>query len=70
MPCVRAQVKAATRRVYDAGGFTFGTLPIRPFASGHTWFNQGVQEMERHELPQHAPVTVHFTYQFVSRAGA
>ena len=50
--------------MYDAGGFTFATLPIRPFASGHTWFNQGVEDMEGHELPQHEPVTVHFTYQF------
>ena len=43
--------------------FTFATLPIRPFSSGHTWFNQGVQEMEGHELPQHTPVNVHFTFQ-------
>ena len=26
--------------------FTYGTLPIRPFTGGHTWFNQNVQEME------------------------
>ena len=64
LPYSLEQVKAATRRVYDEGRFTFGTLPIRPFASGHTWFNQGVQEMKGHELPQHEPVTVHFTYQF------
>ena len=64
LPYSLEQVRAATRRVYDEGRFTFATLPIRPFASGHTWFNQGVQEMEGHELPQHEPVTVHFTYQF------
>ena len=23
--------------------FTYGTLPIRPFTGGHTWFNQNVQ---------------------------
>ena len=44
LPYSLEQVKAATRRVYDEGRFTFATLPIRPFASGHTWFNQGVQE--------------------------
>ena len=44
--------------------FTYGTLPIRPFTGGHTWFNQNVQEMEGHELPQNEPITVHFTFQF------
>ena len=44
--------------------FTYGTLPIRPFTGGHTWFNQNVQEMPGHELPQHEPITVHFTFQF------
>ena len=44
--------------------FTFGTLPIRPFTGGHTWFNQNVQGMEGHELPQNEPITVHFTFQF------
>ena len=29
--------------------FTFGTLPIRPFTGGHTWFNQNVQSMAGHE---------------------
>ena len=43
--------------------FTYGTLPIRPFTGGHTWFNQNVQEMAGHELPQHEPITVHFTFQ-------
>ena len=41
--------------------FTFGTLPIRPFTGGHTWFNQNVQSMAGHELPQFEPITVHFT---------
>ena len=31
--------------------FTFGTLPIRPFTGGHTWFNQNVQSMAGHEQP-------------------
>jgi len=44
--------------------FTYGTLPIRPFTGGHTWFNQNVQGMEGHELPQNEPITVHFTFQF------
>ena len=38
--------------------------PIRPFAGGHTWFNQNVQDMPGHELPQNEPITVHFTFQF------
>ena len=42
----------------------FATLPIRPFSSGHGWFNQGVQKLAGHELPQHVPVNVHFTFQF------
>ena len=44
--------------------FTFGTLPMRPFTGGHTWFNQNVQEMPGYELPQNEPITVHFTFQF------
>ena len=44
--------------------FSFGTLPMRPFTGGHTWFNQNVQEMEGRDLPQHEPITVHFTFQF------
>lgn len=44
--------------------FTFGTLPIRPFTGGHTWFNQNVQSMAGHEQPQFEPITVHFTFQF------
>ena len=48
----------------EAIHFTFGTLPMRPFTGGHTWFNQNVQEMPGHEQPQHEPITVHFTFQF------
>ena len=44
--------------------FSFGTLPMRPFTGGHTWFNQNVQQMEGHQQPQHEPITVHFTFQF------
>jgi len=44
--------------------FTYGTLPMRPFSGGHTWFNQNVGTMQGHELPQNEPVTVHFTFQF------
>jgi len=44
--------------------FTYGTLPMRPFTGGHTWFNQNVQEMEGHDQPQFEPITVHFTFQF------
>ena len=64
LPYPLAEVQRRTRRVFQARDFTFGTLPIRPFASGHTWFNQNVQQMAGHELPQHEPVTVHFTFQF------
>ena len=44
--------------------FTIGTLPVRGFTNGHTWFNQNVQRMPGYELPQNEPVTVHFTFQF------
>ena len=68
----------STRRVYRALGgppclpqercapssFTFGTLPMRPFSGGHTWFNQNVQDMAGHEQPRNEPITVHFTFQF------
>lgn len=37
---------------------------MRPFTGGHTWFNQNVQQMEGHSLPQFDPITVHFTFQF------
>jgi len=43
--------------------FTFGMLPMRPFTGGHTWFNQNVQKMHGHQLPQYQPITVHFTFQ-------
>ena len=56
-PCLPSERCAPTT-------FTFGTLPMRPFTGGHTWFNQNVQEMEGHEQPQHEPITVHFTFQF------
>ena len=56
-PCLPGAGCAATT-------FTFGTLPVRPFTGGHTWFNQNVQEMDGHEQPQHQPITVHFTFQF------
>ena len=74
-----APVESATRRVYrshnqhppclpgescEPVAFTFGTLPMRPFTGGHTWFNQNVQQMEGHETPQFEPITVHFTFQF------
>ena len=44
--------------------FSLGTLPARGFTNGHLWFNQYVQRMPGHELPQNEPVTVHFTFQF------
>ena len=37
--------------------FTYGTLPMRPFSGGHTWFNQNVGTMQGHELPQNEPVS-------------
>jgi len=40
----------------DPVGFTYGTLPMRPFSGGHTWFNQNVGTMEGHTLPQYEPV--------------
>lgn len=73
-----ADVKARSRRVYRSSrtekpclpdeecapvGFTFATLPVRPFSSGHMWFNQQVTQMEGHELPENQPVNVHFTFQ-------
>ena len=48
----------------DGVRFSFGTLPMRRFTGGHTWFNQNVQEMPGHEEPRHEPITVHFTFQF------
>ena len=48
----------------DGVRFSFGTLPMRPFSGGHTWFNQNVAAMPGAERPEHAPVTVHFTFQF------
>jgi len=48
----------------EGARFTFGTLPMRPFTGGHTWFNQNVQQMAGSELPQFEPITVHFTFQF------
>tara|TARA_B100000524_G_scaffold344764_1_gene242466 strand:+ start:205 stop:2913 length:2709 start_codon:yes stop_codon:yes gene_type:complete len=48
----------------EAVHFSYGTLPIRAFAGGHTWFNQNVQGMPGHEEPRFQPVTVHFTFQF------
>mmetsp|Transcript_54409 Transcript_54409/g.125354 ORF Transcript_54409/g.125354 Transcript_54409/m.125354 type:complete len:843 (-) Transcript_54409:283-2811(-) len=56
-PCLPGEGCAAV-------SFSYGTLPVRPFAGGHTWFNQNVQEMEGHEQPQFEPITVHFTFQF------
>ena len=44
--------------------FSLGTLPMRGFTNGHTWFNQDVAHMPGAERPEHAPVTVHFTFQF------
>ena len=44
--------------------FTIGTLPVRGFTNGHTWFNQNVQRMPGYELPKNEPVSVHFTFQF------
>lgn len=52
------EIDASTRRVFahrvalppclpdsqcEPTIFTFGTLPMRPFTGGHTWFNQNVQ---------------------------
>ena len=46
------------------GLLSLGTLPMRGFTNGHTWFNQDVAHMPGAERPEHAPVTVHFTFQF------
>ena len=45
----------------DGVRFSFGTLPMRPFSGGHTWFNQNVAAMPGAERPEHAPVTVHLS---------
>ena len=66
-PCLespRAFTGVAGRRSCEKVAFTFGTLPIRPFTGGHTWFNQNVQSMDGFEKPQNQPITVHFTFQF------
>ena len=79
VPAAFASIGADTRKVYMSRTalppclpdetckptpFTFGTLPMRPFTGGHTWFNQAVQQMAGHDLPKYEPITVHFTYQF------
>ena len=44
--------------------FTLGTLPLRVFTGGHTFFMQRVQNFEGHALPRLRPLTVHFTFQY------
>ena len=44
--------------------FTMGTLPLRAFTGGHTYFMQRVQNFEGHGRPQTEALTVHFTFQY------
>ena len=44
--------------------FTVGTLPLRAFTGGHTFFMQRVANFEGHALPRAQPLTVHFTFQY------
>ena len=56
-PCLEAGRCAPAR-------FTLGTLPLRGFTGGHTYFMQRVQNFEGHALPRARPLTVHFTFQY------
>ena len=56
-PCLPEADCAPTR-------FTLGTLPLRVFTGGHTYFMQRVQNFEGHARPKHLPLTVHFTFQY------
>ena len=47
-----------------AARFTLGTLPLRAFTGGHTYFMQRVQNFEGHALPRASVLTVHFTFQY------
>ena len=44
--------------------FTLGTLPLRAFTGGHTYFMQRVQNFDGHRLARFTPLTVHFTFQY------
>ena len=57
MPCLSEGGCAPAR-------FTLGTLPLRAFTGGHTFFMQGVKNREGHALPRASPLTVHFTFQY------
>ena len=52
MPCLPEAGCATTR-------FTLGTLPMRAFTGGHTYFMQRVQNFEGHQLPRLQVLTVH-----------
>lgn len=44
--------------------FTLGTLPLRAFTGGHTYFMQRVHNFDGHALARARPLTVHFTFQY------
>ncbi|KAL1519824.1 hypothetical protein AB1Y20_023330 [Prymnesium parvum] len=44
--------------------FTLGTLPMRVFTGGHSYFMQRVHNFEGHALPRLQVLTVHFTFQY------
>ena len=56
-PCLQEMGCSPTR-------FTLGTLPLRAFTGGHTYFMQRVQNFESHALPRASALTVHFTFQY------
>ena len=70
VPCLPEQEAAERGKNGHAAGsckptrFTLGTLPLRAFTGGHTYFMQGVRNREGHSLPRAAPLTVHFTFQY------
>jgi len=64
----KADFPAAAPCLPDVGcaphRFTIGTLPLRAFTSGHTYFMQRVQNFEGHALPRNELLTLHFTFQY------
>lgn len=56
-PCLPEEGCAPSR-------FTLGTLPLRAFTGGHTYFMQRVQNFEGHVLARAQTLTVHFTFQY------
>jgi hypothetical protein len=65
VPCLPEQeADPATAGGCRPTRFTLGTLPLRAFTGGHTYFMQSVKDREGHALPRASPLTVHFTFQY------